>query len=104
PALDLVGHCQGGEELLATLAGIFACGQNCPEVVTGVAGFSFSNVAVVVVEVANQGCIVESSPVRSRLASSNQGNKRLAPEVLDLLSNHLYRRSIESANGTAKGI
>src|SRR6266568_664971 len=104
PALDLVGDRQGSQELLAALLSVLACRQHCSQVVAGVAGLLPGNVAIVVVQVANQGRIVESGPVWCIFISTDQRNERLASKIFELGLEYFDRGSFHGPNCTAQRI
>src|SRR5712692_943627 len=83
-ALHLVGDCQGGQEVFAAFSGVFACCKDRAQVVTRMAGLPPGKKAVVVVQVAYQGGIVERRPVGSRLAPADQRNERITSKVLEV--------------------
>src|SRR5260370_17562298 len=68
------------------------------------AGLYFSKVAVVVVQVANQGGVIERRPVRSSLTSANQSHERVSTKVLELCLEHLNWRAIERPYGTTQSV
>src|SRR5260221_9699327 len=103
-ALHLVGYRQGGQEVFAAFSSVFACCKDCAQVVTRMAGLPPGKKAVVVVQVAHQGGIVEGCPVGSRLAPADQRNERITSKVLEVGSQHCERRSIKRSDGTPQGI
>src|SRR5207244_747186 len=63
PALHLVGQGERGEEVATRRAGVFRGGEHGPEVVARVTGLALREVAVVEVEVALEGRVVEGRSI-----------------------------------------
>src|SRR5579871_3325782 len=84
--------------------GIFAGCQDRPKAVARMAGFFFSNVAVVVVQVTYQSRVIERREVWRGFASANQRGQRLAAEVFEMGAQQLDGWTLQRAKGAAKGI
>jgi hypothetical protein len=83
---------------------VFTGCEDRTEVVAGVAGLLFGDVAIVVVQVANQRRVVEGGAVGSGFVAADQRYQGSAAEVFKLGAQHLDRRSLERSKGAAEGI
>ena len=68
------------------------------------AGFPGSKVAIIEVQVANQGCVIKGRPVRSCLAAAYQGREWFAPEVLKLGAEYSDGWTFKGSDGAAQGV
>src|SRR5713101_5441370 len=103
-ALNLVGERQGRQEFPAALMSIFAGGKHRTEVVAGVTGLLWGDVAVVVVQVAYKRRVVESRAVGRAFSAADERGQGVAAEVFDLGAQHLDRRALKRSNSAAEGI
>src|SRR5712691_8125600 len=83
---------------------VLAGSQYRPDVVAGVAGLLFGDIAVVVVQVAYKGRVVKRRAVGSGFSAADQRYQGLAAEVFELGAQHLDRWPLKRSNSTAEGI
>jgi hypothetical protein len=103
-ALHLVGHRQGGWQFPSTASGVLSRGQDSTEVIAGVAGFIWGQIAVVEVQVTHQGAIVERGAVGGRAATPDQCTVSGPAELVDLQTDQENRFSRKCTDGTAEGV
>src|SRR5205085_11222614 len=102
--LDLVGDCQCGQQIFATAPCILACSKHGPDIVAGMAGLIFGKIAVVEVQVAHQGRIIERGAIGSSLHPTDEGCEWFTPKVLKLSLEPLDWWSFDGSNGAAQCI
>src|SRR5205085_12086077 len=83
---------------------VFASGKHAAQVVAGMAGFAFRQIAVVEVEVSYQRAIVKSGAIGCGASAADQGATSLAAELLGMGAELRGDRAAQGADRTTERI
>src|SRR5579883_2089674 len=83
---------------------VFTGGEYRAKIIARMAGFVFGDVAIIVVQIANQGRIVEGCAVGRGFIPADQRSQGLATKVFDLSAQHFKWRTIQRADGATKRV
>ena len=104
PALHLIGHRKSAQEVLAAGPGIFACRKDRSDIVAGVAGFMPGNIAVVEIEVSDEGRVVKGRAIRGGAPAADQAAVPGAAEIFELIPHQFDRLASKRPYGAAQAV
>src|SRR5579885_188170 len=66
PCVHLIRHCKGYQKILAARIRIFCRGENWREIIARMASLTFGEIAVIEIEIPDDGAIEKGSAIRRR--------------------------------------